>query len=184
MPDKQLPDAVELAFAAQRTATARHTMPLYVCPSDRAARAWRQQLLSRGETAECVPLEPWLANLWSRGQLYGLIDDARELIDPAALAACWYQIVSASSDLAAPECARIAALADEAWTLAHRHGFPMQQLRSFANGDDNVALFARCAVRMEDRLRALNALTRAELPVALLAQESAIAALLPGDGDP
>lgn len=121
-----------------------------------------------------------MAGLWLRAQLFGVISDRRELIDPAALSALWYQIVTDVTTLAAPERARVSDLADEAWMLAFRHRFPMQQIAAFANGDDNVALFASCAIRMRRRLQERNALTRAELPDALVMHCDVLISLLPG----
>lgn len=126
-----------------------------------------------------MPIEQWLATFWSRGQLFGLLHEPRDLIDPAACSALWHQIVGRVTDLAVPERARVAALAEDAWLLAVRYGFPMQQLSALAMGDDNLALFASCATRMNRRLRECNALTRAELPGALLAHGTALASILP-----
>ena len=129
----------------------------YLCPSDRAARAF-QRLLARDNLAPptCVDFERFCANLWRRGQLFGLISDSRELLDADAGSALWQSVVAAETSLMASESAHVAALADEAWTLAQRYGLSMGQLATFATGtyggQDNLALFARCAVRMEGLL--------------------------------
>jgi len=176
-PPAQISDVVAPEDRGERV---ERRAPLYLCPSDRSARAWQRRLLAHGESVvDCVAVEPWLAGLWSRAQLFGAIEDKRELIDPAALSALWYQIVADMTTLAEPECARITGLADEAWTLAFRHGFPMQQIGAFAGGDDNVSLFAAGATRMQRLLQERGALTRAELPEALLTHCRALVSMLP-----
>ena len=141
---------------------------LYLCPSDRAARAF-QRFLGRDNRAPptCIDFEHFCADLWRRGQLFGPIADSRELLDADAGAALWQSVVAAETSLMASESALVAALADEAWTLAQRYGLSMRQLATFATGtyggQDNLALFARCAVRMEGLLRRAGAMTQAEL---------------------
>ena len=158
---------------------------LYLCPSDRAARAF-QRLLARDNLAPptCIDFERFCAGLWRRGQLFGLIADSRELLDADAAAALWQSVVADETSLMASESAHVASLADEAWTLAQRYGLSMRQLASLATGSyggqDNLALFARCAARMDGLLRRVGALTQAELYEALLTRLHAIESLLPG----
>ncbi len=157
---------------------------IYLCPSDRAARAF-QRLLARDNLAPptCTDVERFCADLWRRGQLFGLISDSRELLDADAGAALWQSVVTDETSLMASESAHVATLADEAWTLAQRNGLSVRQLSTFATGlyggQDNLALFARCAVRMEGLLRRVEALTQAELYEALLVWLDAIQSLLP-----
>ena len=157
---------------------------LYLCPSDRAARAFRR-FLGRDNRAPptCIDFEHFCANLWRRAQLFGLIADSRELLDADAGAALWQSVVADETSLMASESAHVASLADEAWTLAQRYGLSMRQLATLAagsyGGQDNLALFARCAVRMEALLRRVGAMTQAELYQALLARLDAIGSLLP-----
>ena len=180
MTDNPLAQISDVAAPEDRIARVERRAPLYLCPSDRSARAWQRRLLAHGESVvDCVAVEPWLTGLWSRAQLFGAIEDKRELIDPVALNALWHRIVADMTTLAEPECTRVAGLADEAWTLAFRHGFPMQQIAAFAGGDDNVSLFAVCATRMQRLLQERGALTRAELPEALLTHCRTLVSMLP-----
>ena len=170
MVDQVSSDAQGICTQIEHTVSAASDSPLYLCPSDRAARAWRLRLLANGRRfADCISIEHWMAGLWSRLHIFSVIDDQRELIDSAAMSALWYQIVSDASTFSAPECARVARLVEDGWTLAVRHGFPLRQLGAVANGDDDVALFAACVKKMQGRLAERNALSRAELPVVLSA---------------
>ena len=83
---------------------------IYLCPSDRAARAF-QRLLARDNLAPptCIDFERFCANLWRRGQLFGLISDSRELLDADAGAALWQSVVAAETSLMASESAHVAA---------------------------------------------------------------------------
>ena len=157
---------------------------LYLCPSDRAARAF-QRLLARDHLAapNCIDFERFCATLWQRGQLFGLISDSRELLDADAVAALWQSVVADETSLMASESAHVATLADEAWTLARRYGLSLRQLATFVTGidggQDNLALFARCAVRMEGLLRRVGAITPAELYEALILRLAEMDTLLP-----
>ena len=157
---------------------------LYLCPSDRAARAF-QRLLARDNLAppNCVDFERFCAVFWRRGQLFGLISDSRELLDADAAAAMWQSVVADETSLMGSESAHVAALADEAWTLAQRYGLSLRRIATLATGtyggQDNLALFARCTIRMDALLRRVGAITQAELYEALLARLDAIESLLP-----
>lgn len=157
---------------------------LYLCPSDRAARAFRH-LLARDNVAtpNCVDFERFCADLWRRGQLFGKIPDSRELLDADVAAALWHSVIADETSLMASESAHVAALADEAWTLARRYGLSLRQLATFATDTfgarDNLALFARYAVRMDVLLRRVGAMTQAELYEALLERLDAVESLLP-----
>jgi probable DNA repair protein len=129
--------------------------------------------------SDCVSVEQWMAGLWSRLQLFSLIDDRRAIIDSGAMSALWIQFAGEISTLSAPECVRVAHLADEAWTLAVRHDFPLRGLSALASGDDDVAFFAACAARMQRRLTERNALSPAQLPQALAAHCRVLRPYLP-----
>ena len=82
---------------------------LYVCPSDRAARAWRVRLgQQRAGVAVpvCTHVEAWMAELWSRAQIFGLLGDARTPLEPVIASALWQHAAREVTDLAAPERAR------------------------------------------------------------------------------
>ncbi len=156
----------------------------YLCPSDRAARAIERSLARENlAPPTCIDFERFCADLWRRGQLFGLIADSRALLDADAGAALWQSVFAEENNLMASESTHVATLADEAWTLAQRHGLSVRQLAAFATGtyggQDNLALFARYAIRMEVLLRRLGAMTQAELYEALAAQLDAIKSLLP-----
>ena len=152
----------------------------YLCPSDRAARAF-QVLLARDSVAapSCVDFERFCADLWRRGQLFGLIADARELVDVDASVALWHAVVADETGLTQSEAARVAGLAVDAWTLAHRYGLPLRQLPTLTSGQDNLALFARCAIRMQALLQRVGAITQPELYAQLLLLLDGIQTLLP-----
>ncbi len=153
---------------------------IYLCPSDRAARAF-QLLLARENFAppSCIDFERFCADLWRRGQLFGLITDSRELLDPDAAAALWQSVIADESNLMAGESARVASLAQDAWTLAHRYGLSIRKVATLASGQDNQAFFARCAIRMEALLGRVDAITQPELCPQLLTRLTAIQSLLP-----
>lgn len=156
----------------------------YLCPSDRAARAFERSLARENlAPPTCIDFERFCADLWRRGQLFGLIADSRALLDADAGAALWQSVVAEESSLMASESTHVATMADEAWTLAQRYDLSLRQLASFAagsdGGQDNLALFARYSVRMEGLLRRVGAITQAELYEALLARLDAIKSLLP-----
>lgn len=153
---------------------------LYLCPSDRAARAF-QSWLARDSfaPAACTDFEHFCAELWRRGQLFGLIADSRELLDATATAALWQSVVTAETNLTTAEVAHVASLAADAWALAHRYGLAIRQIASLASGQDNQALFARCATRIDALLRRIDALTQSELCAQLLLRLDALQTLLP-----
>ena len=153
---------------------------LYLCPSDRAARAF-QSWLARDSFAPpaCMDFEHFCAELWRRGQLFGLIADSRELLDATATAALWQSVVAAETQLTTAEVARVASLAADAWALAHRYGLAIRQIASLASGQDNQALFARCATRMDALLRRIGALTQSEVCAQQLLRLDAMRTLLP-----
>ncbi len=152
----------------------------YLCPSDRAARAFQRRLAQDNVSPPtCTDFERFCADLWRRGQLFGLITDPRELLDADASAALWHSVIADETSLIAGESALVASLADDAWTLANRYGLSVRQIAALASGHDNIALFARCAVRMEAVLRRVGAITQSELYAQLLLQLDAIQSLLP-----
>ena len=153
---------------------------IYLCPSDRAARAFQRHLSRESiASATCIELERFFANLWRRGQLFGLLTDSRELLDADASAALWRAVVADETNLMSPESARAASLAHDAWTLANRFGLAIRQIAALASGHDNQALFARCAVRMEAVLRRTGAITQSELCAQLALRIDAVRSLLP-----
>lgn len=160
---------------------ARAADTIYLCPSDRAARGWRRHLTARGEKfRDCVATETWLAALWERAALFGLVADAPALLPPEAGRVLWYRLATEHSGLLASECAGAVALIDEAWSLAERHRLPRSVSPAAAQpAEDNVAWFAsvRSAAR---RWLALNqSLTQAELPDHLASTLPESRALLP-----
>ena len=155
---------------------------LYVCPSDRAARAWRVRLVQQRAGAivpACMHIESWMAELWSRAQIFGLLGDARTPLEPVIASALWQHAAREVTDLAAPESARVAQLAEDAWQLSHRHFFSGAQLSAYAEADDNIALYVRISARVRQILSRNQCVTRAELPALIAANATAIAPLLP-----
>jgi ATP-dependent helicase/nuclease subunit B len=164
----------------QKKGVSNSTRSVYLCPSDRAARAFHGLLCSEQiAPSDCVDIENFCRVLWQRGQLFGLIDDARELLDTALSNALWRHAVSEEVDLSTSEVERIAALCAEAWALAHRHQMPVAQLTSMQSGGDNLALFARTTQRLQRLLKTRNGITQAELPQAITAHLSPLYPLLP-----
>ncbi|MEQ1594067.1 MAG: PD-(D/E)XK nuclease family protein [Casimicrobium sp.] len=155
---------------------------LYVCPSDRAARAWRVRLAQHRVGVAipvCTHVEAWMAELWSRAQIFELLGDARTLLEPVIASALWQYAAREVTDLAAPECVRVAQLAEDAWQLSHRHFFSSAQLSAYAETDENIALYVRISARVRQILSRNQCVTRAELPALIAANASAIAPLLP-----
>ena len=153
---------------------------LYVCPSDRSARAFHASLAASSiAPSDCVDVERFCRELWQRGQLFGLIDDSRELMDASASDALWKHVVSEEGNLTAAEIARIATLVSEAWALAYRYAFPMASLKSLVNGNDNLALFARCALRMQSLLKQRRGITPPELASTMIPMLATMRSLLP-----
>lgn len=153
---------------------------VYLCPSDRAARAF-QALFSVRDAAPptCVDVERFCRELWQRGRLFGLIDDARELLDPATAAAMWQHALREEGSFSEPEIARVSTSLGDAWALVHRYQFPLASLAAMTVGNDNVALFARCARRMQSLLKQKRGLTPAELPLTLVGLLELLRPLLP-----
>ena len=155
---------------------------LYLCPSDRAARAFHAELAAIDfAPTDCIDIERFCSELWQRGQLFGLITDTREIVDSAALAALWRHVVAQETNLSDSEIGRVATLASEAWTLAHRHTMPVNSLESLNTGTDNLALFARCALRMQSLLKRHGGITQAELASNLVTMLDALQAVLPSN---
>lgn len=153
---------------------------VYLCPSDRAARAFHAKLASiEIAPADCADIDRFCRELWQRGQLFGIIADAREIIDSNASAALWRYVVADETPLSDSEIGRVAALASDAWALAHRYAMPVASLASVASGTDNVALFARCALRMQSLLKRHGGITQPELPSQLTPLLGGLRSLLP-----
>ena len=153
---------------------------LYLCPSDRAARAFHAKLASiEIAPADCADIDRFCRELWQRGQLFGIIADAREIIDSNASAALWRYVVADETPLSDSEIGRVAELASDAWSLAHRYAMPVASLASVASGTDNVALFARCALRMQSLLKRHGGITQPELPSQLMPLLGGLRSLLP-----
>lgn len=155
---------------------------LYLCPSDRAARAFHAKLAAT-EVAppDCIDIERFCRELWQRGQLFGLTADSRELVDATANAALWRHVVADEANLSDSEIGRVATLASDAWTLAHRYGMPIASLTSLSAGVDNLALFARFAQRMQSLLKRHGGITQPELASNLIAQLDQLRSLLPSN---
>ncbi len=174
-------DATIAAQTNQPRSHANNT--LYLCPSDRAARAWRVRLArrhdARASAASCTHIEAWLADLWSRAQIFGMIEDSRELLEPIVASALWQHVADNETDFAPPECARVAKLAEDAWLLAHRHALAPTQIAAYAATDANIALYARLSVRVRALLKRNAVITRAELPTVIAEHANAFVALMP-----
>ena len=155
---------------------------LYLCPSDRAARAFHSKLAATEVApADCVDIERFCRELWQRGQLFGVIADTREIVDAAASAALWRHVVAEESNLSDSEVGRVATLASEAWTLAHHYAMPVTRLASLTTGTDNLALFARCAQRMQSLLKRHSGITQPELASNLITMLDTLQPLLPSN---
>ena len=153
---------------------------VYLCPSDRSARAFHEVLAARYVApADCIDIERFCRELWQRGQLFGLISDAREWVDTTASSALWRHVVGEEADLSGSEITRVATLASEAWALAHRYTFPLKSLENLVQGSDNLSLFARCALRMQALLKLRRGVTQPELASALLTVLEPLRWLLP-----
>ena len=153
---------------------------LYLCPSDRSARAFQAKLAARDVAPpDCVDIERFCRALWQRGQLFGLIADTREIVDSTASAALWRYIVAQETDLSDSEIGRVATLASDAWTLAHRYALSINSLASLTTGTDNLALFARCAQRMQSLLKRHGGVTQPELASNLNPMLDRLQSLLP-----
>ncbi len=153
---------------------------IYLCPSDRAARAFERRLARKSlAPTPCIDFERFCVDLWRRSQLFGLIAESRELVDNEASLALWQALVLDETALMASETTRVASLLDEAWTIANRYALPLRQISSLASGQDNVALFARCAARMQALIQRVGAITQSEIYAQLLQQLDNIESLLP-----
>ena len=153
---------------------------LYLCASDRAARAFHAELATNYVAPpDCIDTERFCRELWQRGQLFGLIADTREIVDNAASAALWRHAVTEETHFSASEIGRVATLASDAWTLAHRHGMPIASLASLTTGNDNLALFARCAQRMQSLLKRHGGITQPEIASQLISMLDTLQPLLP-----
>ncbi len=153
---------------------------LYLCPSDRSARAFHAKLAARDVAPpDCVDIERFCRELWQRGQLFGVIADAWEIVDATASAALWRYVVAEETSLSDSEIGRVATLASDAWTLAHRHNMPIASLASLTTGTDNLALFARCAQRMQSLLKRRGGITQPELASQLITMLDKLQTLLP-----
>ncbi len=153
---------------------------LYLCPSDRSARAFHAVLAARDiAPPDCVDIERFCRELWQRGRLFGLIGDTRDYVATAANNALWQHVVRQETDLSASEVTRVATLASDAWALAHRYTFPLNSLQNLAAGNDNLSLFARCALGMQSLLSLRRGITQPELASALLGVLESLRSLLP-----
>ena len=153
---------------------------VYLCPSDRSARAFHASLAARDiAPPDCIDVERFCRELWQRGQLFGLIRDTREWVDTTASNALWRHVVSEEADLSVSEISRVATIASDAWALAHRYAFPLKSLVNLVAGNDNLSLFARCALRMQSLLQLRCGVTQPELASALLAVLEPLRSLLP-----
>ncbi len=156
---------------------------LYLCPSDRAARAWHGLLAKENEGVStrvtCKHVESWLEEIWSRAQIFGMLLDLREVLDPAIASALWQQAVRETTDFAASECMRIAKLAEDAWSLSHRYFLSQLQISAFAASDDNIGVYVRISTRVRAILDSNSCVTRAELPMLISEHAQACHLLLP-----
>jgi ATP-dependent helicase/nuclease subunit B len=147
---------------------------LILSPSDRArrafARAWTLDAQrASGRDAVLLPrfmtIKSWLATLWEEGQLFGLIDDMRELISPLVEAALWRHIAADIANASSVESAALAARFAEAWMLEHGYREANEPV-PYASGV-NGELYRSARKAFVEKLRNRNAITADELPNAL-----------------
>ncbi|MGL5005300.1 MAG: hypothetical protein ACRDAM_20435, partial [Casimicrobium sp.] len=147
---------------------------IVLSPSDRArrafARAWAHDAQrASGRDAAILPrfmtIKSWFATLWEEGQLFGLIDDARELISPLVEAALWRHIAGDIANTSSVESAALAERFAEAWMLEHGYRRANEAIPYAAGA--NGELYRSARKTFVEHLRNRNAITAAELPNAL-----------------
>ena len=120
------------------------------------ARVW--------ETPSILPMQAFVAALYDRAQHDPRLTGVRAPLTQAQEAAVWQSVVS-SSDVALASPARAAALAADAWSLAHQWDIA-GRVRHYTQSDD-VRLFAGWAAAFERRIDEIGAVDTARLPDAL-----------------
>ena len=157
-------------------------------PNRRLARALRQahaaQALAAGqrvwETPRILPWEAFLLELWeqSRPRRCAKAEPPR-LISSLAAATLWEEVIATSGELdALLPPARLVPEVMAAWAQLHAHGGDPNAVLS-RPATPAVAAFAGWAEAYVRRCRQARWLDLAELPGALLADEQALAELLP-----
>lgn len=141
-----------------------------VTPNRRLARVLKQDF-DRGQqaagrrvwpAADVLPWDAWLAR--SYGEAAGA--DAPALLSPLQQQALWEQVLDEARAAQMLQHRRaLAATAVQAWDLAQQHDALPQLIRfAAAAASDDQAAFAGWAQAYARRLRALHALTTAQLP--------------------
>jgi ATP-dependent helicase/nuclease subunit B len=147
---------------------------IVLSPSDRARRAFAYAWAldaqrASGRDAAIVPrfmtIKSWFATLWEEAQLFGLIDDTRELISPLVEAALWRHIASEVANASSVESATLAERFAEAWMLEQGYRSANEPV-PYAPGV-NGELYRAARKTFVERLRIRNAITADELPNAL-----------------
>lgn len=150
---------------------------LVVTPNRRLARFLQYQFDSAQHAAgreawntpNIVPYPIWLELLW-REAVAAHDDAAPELLLTAAQAAQLWREVVASEGMPLLDPHGAAALAAEAWTLAHEWGAGGESWRAWrreAEESDDAALFARWAESYQTQLQRAGALDLAQVPARL-----------------
>ncbi len=167
---------------------------LVLSPSDRARRAyvsiWMHKARRQHGTHQSIAadttlprfstLKAWFADIWNEGQLFGLISDARTLVSPATEAALWRHYAAEVTSAGSAESGLLANVFSEAWMLEHGYGDHALGARipPFAPNSSGD-LYRSVRTRFIDALRQREAITRDELPNALLKCATSVAPLIP-----
>ncbi len=158
---------------------------LVLSPSDRArrafARAWALDAQrASGRDAAVLPrfmtIKSWFANLWEEGQLFGVIEDTRELISPLVQAALWRHIAAVVANTSSVESAALAERFAEAWMLEHGYRNANEPV-PYAPGV-NGELYRVARKAFVEQLRNRHAITADELPNALAKFANSIDAIV------
>lgn len=112
---------------------------------------------------DILPWAGWLERLWLDVLASGNVAGAPTLLAPAQTDHLWSRIVGGES-LPLIDAEGVAALAGEAWSLAHAWGADEPSWRAWAGGDDDCATFARWAEAYARRLSSLDGVDVAQLP--------------------
>jgi ATP-dependent helicase/nuclease subunit B len=158
---------------------------LVLSPSDRARRAYERawagaQLSSRSTKVVTLPrfatVQSWLTELWEEAQLFGLIDDATQLISPVIERALWRHVVETIAQSTDAESAALADRLLEAWMLEHCYGG--SGATPFATGTSGE-LYRAARQRFVALLKSRRAMTYAELPLRIEQRAKAFKPLVP-----
>jgi hypothetical protein len=157
-----LPSPVRLSIRAGAVVVtpnkrmARHLMALH----DREQRA---EGLTVWPAPTMVPWSAWLERLWLDALAAGCRPEPARRVTPAQSTFLWSRLVAAEG-LPLMDERGAAELAAKAWSLVHAWGAGGPSWRGWADGADDVAVFARWAESYRSALARLGALDDAELP--------------------